>query len=89
MSLLFTSKLNPQFPPLRSHPRGTLSYLIELVKSVSMLSASFEHHYLIHYKINTITVRAAESLLAYENTIPGSSLDSFDVCLSDLNGLNR
>ena len=54
-----------------------------------MLSASFEHHYLIHYKINTIIVRAAESLLAYENTIPGSSLDRFDVCLSDLNGLNR
>ena len=54
-----------------------------------MLSASFEHHYLIHYKVKTINVTAAESLLAYENTIPGSSLDRFDVCLSNLNGLNQ
>ena len=59
---------------------GYGKYLIELVKSVSMLSPSFGHHYLIHYKVKTITVPAAESLLAYENTIPGSSIDRFDVC---------
>ncbi len=37
----------------------------------------------------TRQVKAAEALVAYENTIQGSFLDGFDVCLSDLNGLNR